>query len=51
MTPSFERAFLTLNEHERADYYLTCLKILHEINHNKPEDKQSGHERLEVQYR
>jgi len=35
LTPSFERAFATLNDIEKADYYLSTLKIIYDLNYSK----------------
>lgn len=34
-TPEFMRAFGTLTALEKGDYYLCCLKIVHELNKNE----------------
>lgn len=37
VSSAFHRAFSTLSDHEKTDYYLVCLKIIHSINTNETE--------------
>lgn len=37
VSSAFHRAFSTLSDHEKTDYYLICLKTVHNISNNETE--------------
>lgn len=50
MAPSFTRAFGTLTDIEKADYYLACLKIVFDLTKSKGvlEDEEKSPEKMDV---